>query len=212
MTSAERTATLTQLGKRVATVLNLAHFLGWEFVEPTEDTYQVYMLNRYTGARVYLGLSASKGYEVLDRVNVTGWFHVGKNGSFVEVRDNNVRVYPEISIALSRGAEAIAKDIAKRFLPQYLPAFERACEIALNERRYEQRITDTLASVAITAGIPVPKPGQYNTELRREAHGSIGNVGISIYAYEEAVDLKLGDLTLVQAQAVIGYIKTLVKP
>ncbi len=211
MTSAERTATLTQLGKEVAAVLNLAHFLGWEFVEPTEDTYQVYMLNRYTGARVYLGLSASKGYEVLDRVNVTGWFHVGKSGSFVEVRDNNVRVYPEISIALSRGADAIAKDIAKRFLPVYLPAFERACEIALNERRYEQRITDTLASVAITAGIPVPKPGQYNTELRREVGGKVGTVDVRIKAYDGRVELKLDDLTLVQAQAVINYIKTFPK-
>lgn len=35
---------------------------------------------------------------------------------------------PRITCAISRGAEAIAKDIVRRFLPQYLPLYEQQAE------------------------------------------------------------------------------------
>ena len=215
MTSKEITTHLVWLGKRLADILTTVHThplaAPWEFVPPTEDdSRNVYLLQRGTDARIYLQLYCSKSYKVHDRVEVSGWFHIGKDGSFVEVRDeNNVRVYPTISASLARNPEAIAKDIAKRFLPAYLAAFDRARASVAAEESYETRTTNTLKCVADAAGFNVPKLGQYDRELRREVSGMLGNILLSFRAYEQTVELKLDDLNVTQAEAIVRYAKTL---
>ena len=219
MTSKEKTAHLAFLGKAIADILTTQYNSAqrgvdgvWEYVPPTEDdSCNVYLLQRGTGARIYLQLYASVGYEKIDRVQVSGWFHIGKNGTFVEVRDNNVRIYPTISCGLSRNPEAIAKDIAKRFLPEYLPAFERALEIVANEEAYELRIKNTLGRVANAARFTVPKPGPYDREVRREVSGKIGGKDVTIKVYDGRVELKLDDLTIEEAESIIDRLQYLTR-
>jgi hypothetical protein len=214
MTSKEITTHLTWLGKRLADILTTTHTHplapSWEFVAPAEDdSRNVYLLQRGTGARIYLQLSCTRGHEVYDRVEVSGWFHIGKNGSFVEVRDNLGRIYPTISASLARNPEAIAKDIAKRFLPAYLAAFERALAIVEDEYVYEARIRNVLRRTAHAAGFNVPKAGENDREIRKSVAGRIQGIEVDIYASQDTVKLVLDDLHVTQAEAIIGYIKTL---
>lgn len=210
MTSAERTSVLSMLGRSIAEILTVLDgplsLMGWKFVEPSEDSYSVYMQNT-DGARIYLSLISSTGYDKNDRVNVTGWFNIGKAGAFVEVRDNNVRVYTEITVAASRNPEAIAKDIAKRFLPKYLAAFERALAIVEAEKAYELHITNALKLVADAAGITVPKTSEYDRELRTSVSGRVGSVAVYIKTYDGCIELKLDGLTTAQAIDVLAYVR-----
>ena len=217
MTSAERTATLSKLALEIAYKLHSNHGQAWEFVEPTEDTYNVYMQNRQ-GARIYLGLSSSKGYDLCDRVTVSGGQHIGKHGAYVEVYQRDLGIVtdgwarassPDITVALSRGADAIAKDIAKRFLPQYLRIFEAAMRKVAEQEAYELRITNTLKRVANAAGFIVPKLGEYDREVRSQTGGAIGNVDVTIKAYDGRVELKLDDLTVEEAESIIDKLQYL---
>src|SRR5208337_5009244 len=162
MTSTERAKFLTFLGTALAPALSaLNPQRPWTFVEPTEDTYTVYLRNAGK-ARIYLQLESSKGYDLNDRVLVTGHMHIGKNGSYVEVYDrgadgtgwNRVSA-PRITASLKKNPEAIAKDIAKRFLPEYLRVFAMAEDKLAKEEAYECRIVTNLERLAEVAGVPV---------------------------------------------------------
>ena len=205
MTSAERTARLSELGRQIATELhNLDPIRNvWTFVEPTEDTYSVYLRNAGQ-ARIYLQFD---GYNEPTRLSISGWQNVGKNNSYVEVYERgaddtgwNRVTAPSITVALSRGCEAIAKDIAKRFLPEYLRIFALAQEKVAADKLYEETIAKNRARLAACCGVPV------SNHCRSEFswhHGGYHTVQVS----KATCDLKLSDLTFEQAEHIIGYLK-----
>ena len=218
METAERIDVLTKLGRTIANLLTNPQG-SWYFVEPTDDVWSVYMHNAQ-GARIYLSLTHSKGYNAYDRVSVSGWQHIGKHGAYVEVYQRDLGFQtggwtrassPDITVAVARGAEAIAKDIAKRFLPKYLAIFAAAQRKVAEDAAYDSRITNTLKRVADAAGFTVPKLGEYDREVRREVSGKIGKVEVIIKAYTERVELKLDDLSTAQAEAVLQFLKALPK-
>lgn len=213
MTSKEITTHLTWLGKRLADILTTVHTHplapSWEFVAATDDSGYVYLLQRKTGARIYLHLFCSKGYTIHDRIQITGWFNIGKNRSFVEVRDNNVRIYPEISVSIAKNPEAIAKDIAKRFLPEYLSAFERALAIVAAENAYAHSVAVNLLALSAVAGFILPRHEETRSEVQRENSGSVNGyyVKITANARHDEQELNIDRLTVEQAAYILKYLK-----
>jgi hypothetical protein len=212
MTSAERTIALSALALPIAAELcTLGH--AWEYVPPTEDSYSVYLRNG-DGARIYLQLTSSKGYDKDDRVLVTGYQHIGKNGQYVEVYDrgadgtgwNRVTV-PSITIALSRGPVAIAKDIAKRFLPEYLRVFALAQAKVAADNSYEAKITTNLQRLAAVAGVTLPTEQRHYNEVNKSFTFHLGNSYHEVKVSDKDVDLKLQDLSFEQAEHIIKYLK-----
>src|ERR1700722_2186492 len=149
----------------------------WTAAPYREDTWQVYLENRENKARIYLTLTG-RSYENPDRVEVSGWLHIGKDGSYVEVRDksyNRVTV-DAITVALARGPEAIAKEIARRFLPEYLLVFALAQEIVRKDAKYAALITAGLQRLAKAAGTELPTKDKWQREVRSAFTFSIGKV------------------------------------
>ena len=56
--------------------------------------------------------------------------------------------HPRITVAVSRGAEAIAKDIERRFLPQYLPLFEQNMQAKADDEEFRRKETAARDSLA----------------------------------------------------------------
>lgn len=210
MNNIERTAVLTQLGRALAPLLSVVTFgnVAWKFVEPTEDNDSVYLQND-EGARIYLQLTSSVGFDKNDRVEVSGFLGIGKNGSYVEVRDksyNRVTVN-SITVALSRGAGQIAREIGLRFIPDYLYVFALAQEQARCDAEYEATITAGLQRLAKAAGTEVPTTDKWQREVRSSFTLSIGEVYGDASANLDSASLKLNCLTYKQAEHILSYLK-----
>ena len=216
MTSAERTIALSGLARQIATELNKINPLRpWTFAEPTEDVYSVYLRNAGQ-ARIYLQFDSSKGYNMNDRVLVTGHMHIGKNGQYVEVYDRradgmgwNKVSAPRITSALSRGCAAIAKDISKRFLPEYLRVLALAEAKVQADADYDASITANLQRLAKVAGVNVPTGQQRYGEVNKSFHFRVGESRYyTVTASAKDCSLKLDTLSLEQAEFIIRYLKS----
>ena len=214
MTSAERTTHISGLGRQVAAELRkLNPHRPWTFVEPTEDVYSVYLRNAGK-ARIYIQFD---GYNnTPQRLVISGYQHIGKNGSYVEVYDRGAdgtgwtkASVPSISVALSRGCEAIAKDIAKRFLPEYLRIFALVEEKVATDLAYEQKIAANLQRLADVAGVQFHSEDglNYRGEQRKEFSWKVGTAYHEVKVNDHEADLKLNDLTFEQAEKIITLLK-----
>jgi len=214
MTSAERTAALYSLGLAIAAELcTLEPLHPWTAVEPTEDTYSVYLRNAGQ-ARIYLKFDSSKGYDLNDRVLVTGYMHIGKNGQYVEVYDRGAddtgwnKVWaPRITTALSRGPVAIAKDIAKRFLPEYLRVFALVQAKVQANADYDAAITANLQRLAKVAGVTVSTEQQRYSEVNKSFHFRVGQRYYDVTASTKDCSMKMSSLSIEQAEYIIRYLR-----
>jgi len=214
MTSTERTTKLSTLGRDIATELRKLNPLRpWTFVEPTEDTYSVYLRNAGQ-ARIYIQFD---GYNEPTRLTVSGYLHIGKNGQYVEVYERgadgrgwNRASVPIITIALKRGPEAIAKDIAKRFLPEYLRVFALAEAKGAADAEYDGKITANLQRLAKAAGENVGTEDiRGRGEVRKDFTFRVGDSRYyTVTASAKDCSLKLDALSIEQAEVIIRYLKS----
>lgn len=199
MTSQERTQALSGLARQIATELRkLLPARPWTFVEPTEDTYSVYLRNAGKG-RIYLSFD---GYNEPTRLSISGHLHIGKDNRFVEVYERSSRVtLPSITVAIKRGPEAVAKDIAKRFLPEYLRILELAEQKVAEAAAYEATIAEHRNHLAAVCGVKL--------HPQDECHDFSWHLGgyHTVKINEKNVDLKLVDLSFAQAEHIIKYLK-----
>ena len=214
MTSAERTIALSDIALQIAYKLHSTCGQAWEFVKPTEDVYSVYLRNA-GNARIYIQFD---GYENPKRLSISGYQHIGKNGQYVEVYENVKRndythwervTAPSITVALSRGYEAIAKDIAKRFLPEYLRVFSLAVTKVAADAEYEAKIAANLQRLADVAGVKFHSEDglNYRGEQRTSFSWKVGTAYHEVKVNDHDADLKLNDLTFEQAEFIIRYLR-----
>ena len=213
MTSAERTIVLSELARQIAFELNLITPLRpWTFVEPTEDVYSVHLRNAGK-ARIYIQFD---GFNEPKRLTVSGYQHIGKNNSYVEVYDRGAdgtgwtkASVPSITVAISRGPEAIAKDIAKRFLPEYLRVFALVEEKVAADSAYEAKIAANLQRLADVAGVHFHSEDglNYRGEQRKSFSWKVGTAYHEVKVNDHEADLKLNDLTFEQAEKIITLLK-----
>ncbi len=200
MTSAERTAALCGLARQVAVELRkLDPLHPWTFQEPTASTWSVYL--RDAGAkRIYLQLVGN--YDNPDRVEISGCLNVGKNHQYVTVYENGSRVsVTAITVGLSRGAQAIAKEITRRFLPEYSRIFSLAQDKVRDEQEYQAQVSENLQNLASAVGQSITIDDANNFSLR-----NVGNIYGKVRVSNDDAQLDLHNLTLAQAKHILKYI------
>lgn len=206
MDSTERSAILIGLAKQIAVCLNtFVPLRPWTYVESTEPKpLTVYLRNAGKG-RIYLDLTSSKGYDLYDRLAISGWFNIGKNNQYVQVCERGVRVgVPNITVARTRGCEAIAKEISKRFLPEYLRLLELADNQVQEGIRHDDALTAKLNRIAAVAKAKVYPSN--SSQVQDKVSVKIGQVYGQIQVFEDNVNLHLSNLTTRQAETIIRYL------
>jgi hypothetical protein len=209
MDSTERTNLLSFYGRAIAGALNaLVPLRPWTFVEPTENTYSVYLRNAGK-ARIYLQFD---GYEKPTRIIISGYLHIGKNGQYVEVYEKsadgtrwNRCSVPSITVTVAKNPEAIAKDIVRRFLPEYLRVLALAEDKLVEDAAYEAKIAANLQRLAWATGTLLTDCDRH--EARKNFTWKLHNNYHTVTASENDCSLTLDNLTIEQAEKIIGILK-----
>ena len=207
MNSIERSEALRTIAFCVAE--ELGH--PWAYVEPRaeESNWSEFISNLETGMKIYFSLHASKGYEVLDRVEVSGSLNIGKNGQFVSVYEGGQRLTAgSISVARDRGVVAIAKAIRSRFLPEYTRVYGLAVMKIAADSAYDYQVTANLQRLAKASDTVIPADkDNYRSEARSSFHLSMGEVYGTAQASNDTAQLELRCLTIPQAEYILRYLK-----
>jgi hypothetical protein len=118
-------------------------------------------------------------------------------------------------VALSRGPEAIAKEITRRLLPEYLRVYALAMAKLQADNAYDFEVSANLHLLAKAVGTVVPSdknPNNSYVEAQRESisfnedHTRGEAYGI-IRVSNKTAQLELRSLTLTQAVHILSYIK-----
>lgn len=94
-----------------------------------------------------------QGYNNQSRVEIGGCFWKGTNNLWSFVPRYDEKITRSITCAVSRGLEAIAKDINNRLLAEFCPAFDRALLAWEAEETRKRNLTEkTMRLAAIVGG------------------------------------------------------------
>ena len=217
MTTQECTAVLNTLAEAVTQeleVLRTEPIAGavWTFT-PDKDASWTVHIDRADGAKLYLYFESSKGYELKDRVSISGSLNIGRNGAFVTVYEGGQRLSPgSITVALSRGPEAIAKEITRRLLPEYLRVYALAMAKLQADNAYDFEVSANLHLLAKAVGTVVPSKkaeiaSSYVEAQRESITFNRGEAYGTIRVSNKTAELHLRSLTITQAEHILNYIK-----
>ena len=173
-------------------------------------------------AQLYLTLAGRLNRETgtYTHINVGGSFHVGKNGTYVEVYEKGLGInsgwnkasVPSINIAYSKGAQKIAQEIKRRFLPEYLRVLALALDKVAKDDAFEKARHLLLTSCLQLCGkVEAPREdakgkGWANlTEYDPDSTRGILTANFECSSTE--VDLKLDNLTFDEVKHIITYLK-----
>jgi hypothetical protein len=208
MTSIERSEALRAIAFCVAQELGKP----WTYTEqPAEEAgWQEYIRSADTGMRIYFSLQSSVGYEKHDRVEISGSLNIGKGGEHVTLYEGSSRLNPpSITVARTRGAEAIAKAIKSRFLPEYTRIFGLAVQQVAANRIYDTQVTANLQRLAKASGNVVStKENEHCREVRTSFTLSIGEVYGTAHASTSTAQLELRCLTMTEAEHILTYLRS----
>lgn len=188
-----------QLTKEIAEGLGAP----WKAELPTEDNWQYRILGE-NEAKLYISLLPTGYKNKKDRVSISGGLHVGHNGQYVEVYENNQKVYAgSITVALKRGVPAIVKEIQRRYLPEYL----RILGLAIAKRDAENDYINTrrakLEELAKIVGVDLSRWDRGYNNRDRESF-SLGNIEVRVGS---DVTLKISSLTMDETKAILKLVK-----
>jgi hypothetical protein len=226
MDSKERNVILRALANQLGNILSSTSkpWKGdvgtWSFTPPEDEaTNWMVHIDRADGAKLYLQLHSSKGYDLCDRLHVQGSLNIGRNREYVQVYERGPSgtgwdrcINPDITVALSRGAEAIAKEITRRLLPEYLRIYALAVAKLQDDNAYDTKVDNNLRILAKAIGTVLPAKKQdpnnsYVEKQRTSFTFNHGEVYGDITASNKTAELKLRCLTINQAEHILAYIK-----
>ena len=156
-------------------------------------------------------------YSEPTRLSISGYLNIGKNQQHVDVYERgadgtgwNRASVPSITVSLSRGPEAIAKDIVRRCLPEYLRILALAEDKLAKDAEYENKIAANLQRLAEAAGVKITRESNDGRgEIRKAFHFRVGESRYYDVAAASADDcsLNLPTLSFAQAERIIHYLK-----
>lgn len=156
----------------------VAHHLGEEWSAPGSQKHNyVVCLDGPNAARIAARIADPGGKQA--RVEIWGaWPGVRTaSGSLKRFAPHGEKY--QITCAISRGAEAIAKDIQRRLLPDFLPRWDLMCQHRDGFLRQEKVLARAIAPFAEIAG-EKPQKGAYVARFYQEG-GPYGSVEVSTY-------------------------------
>jgi len=192
-----------QCAKLAAMMPGLLDLLpGW-VLKPSDDgeRWRKYVIE-YGGMGLCISIERSGKW---DRVNVGSW-HWPKYTPYTDRRHTSeIGITPRelagsqslssISVALDRGAVALADGIRKRFLPEYTRLYNECVEVAAERQAYQDACRDTWAEIC---GIIEKKPdGGYQ----------YGPCGMTVHQRGDKTALIEMDMTPAQLRVIIAALK-----
>lgn len=187
---------ISELAKDIAQYLE-----DWEAAKVSReaaeyDTGQDHgRLTHSSGAGIYL----CRLWNHRERVEVSGLYPKSADGSYRPTYGYGKGHCPEITCAIAKGAEAIAKDIGKRFMPKYWETFNWAkAQVAEYDRarKVEEDLLNRLADLL-------------GSEVRyKRVVSDIGSVWIEIEPGYRSGEFKmiLNRLSGIQAEKILGIL------
>ncbi len=183
---------------------------GWKYT-PEDSVYQT--IQGENQASLSLHLTRTSYTKPSDRMTIGGSLNVGKGGSYVEVYEKgadgtgwNRASVSDITVAIARGPEAIAKEITRRFLPEYLRVLRLAQEKAKENNAWDAAVTANLKRLAQAAGTVVPTDKHPGKDVRNSLHVSIREAYGTIQASNNTAQLELRSLSIEQAEYILTYL------
>lgn len=151
----EQAHRLNELAQGIA-----SHLDGWE-AQPFEENNNRAHITHETGATFGITIDA---YGKKDRVEVYGiypHYPYRKNGNANRGYPLSGVDTPRITCALSRGPEAIAKDIERRFLNKYIRCYELAVERIAQDEEYQNDQEACISRLADILGVSTTRSEIY---------------------------------------------------
>jgi metal-sulfur cluster biosynthetic enzyme len=173
---------------------------NWKPEFPENDSWQ-YRIVGDGEAKLYLSLEPRGYRNKKDRINISGGIHVGHNGQYVTIYENNMPVTPgNITVAIKRGVPVIVNEIKRRYLPEYLRILGLAIAKRDQENKSVNERLEKLQALAAIIGEDLSRygRGQNNRDLESFYRGNIKvRVGSDI-------TLTIDSLTLNEAKGLLA--------
>ena len=131
----------------------------------------------------------------MQRLTVEGRYPSTARGGFISIPHGMER--PEITVAISRGAAVIAKEIARRLLPEYRKVLARVQETKRRTDTYENSQDGNLKSFAAVFGTAPSADNLKNGSMRIGTPFS--DVLIEVEAFDDSVNMKLRSVPIEKA-------------
>jgi len=177
----------------------------WTFGQDPDASHMVYLTGP-DGAKLFVGVDHDAPYAKRDeRASISGSYP----GNYDD-RPHSVE-HHSISVKISRGAAAIAKDVARRLLPDYLQ------DLALVQANIIARVNDlearTMAAARLADALPNARADKQDHRSTRTTvrfsnatgHALYGDVDVN-YDGSGVSEMKLRGLTMDQALAIAKII------
>jgi len=117
---AEKPKSLVEFAEQVANEMEE------EWKVDTEKEYQYHRVVLEGPRDGVISIVVDRGWENSNRVRIFGGYPTYEGVTVLSSHDTK---FPEIGVAISRGAAVIAREIQRRFLPKYWPLVERASKL-----------------------------------------------------------------------------------
>lgn len=201
------------LVKQIAFFLNAGEHSEVWVIRLVEDYPGVY-LHKKNDPMFELYFRADD-YGIKGRIEVHGNFHIGRGtgNSFVDVREylpgDGRTTLPSITVAISRGAEAIAKEIKRRFLPEYTDLYNKAVAKRDSQIAYEDKVFQNLSRLAAIVSKPITENATHSSE-RRTSFDYYRNNGpyADVSCSADTATLKIHNLSIDMAESILRMIET----
>lgn len=191
------------LAKEVSGFLGHGWFYEVQRLQDGEPLPVTAYLRHADGYGLYLKLIWNKP----DRIEVSGIWPKDAKGQlmipYIPYGASAKQHRPEITVALARGAEAVAEEIKKRFLPEYIPKWKEQAELA---RTNDEWASGQLALIERLAKAAGENLGSHERE-RRSFTMKVGGSWSDIEAHgPKDATLKLR-VTAGQAERIVKMLK-----
>lgn len=196
---------IAELTKEIAQYLE-----GWEAIEKDVEDYAHYgkdngWLAHESGAQIHLW----RPWNRTRRVTISGSYPRSSDEQYYPVSGYGREKRPKITCAISRGSEAIAKDILKRLLPSYLNLYQQAQERVADYESDKASEAALMGRLGQACGIPVDNGHRGNLRI----DGDCGPVWVEIKPYgDNAVEMSLRKVPADFAEKLCKFLALLQEP
>ncbi len=131
----------------------------------------------------------------MQRLTIEGRYPSMARGGYIGIPYGMEK--PEITVAVSRGAAVIAKEIVRRLLPEYRKVLAAVQEIKLRPDTYENSQEANLKLFAGIFGVVPSADNLKNGSMRIRV--PLGEIHIEVEVFDSAVNLKLSSVPIDKA-------------
>jgi hypothetical protein len=183
-----------------ATIAEVAKILGWDKTDEYKDENIAYnnraTIEQLNGEKIFFRLDG-------DKVEISGIYDYGE--SRFGISFPRVAGRPSIKVSLSRGAEAIARDMERRFFPAYNEAVIKIQDMVKNYTDAYSKKDKMLEGVASLLGASLTEYSRRNYTVNSSYSDQRTRIEAKVSSY--GIDLTLDSISLELAEKIIALVR-----